>query len=281
MNDLRVSLIVIGVLVIAGVYLLGWLNQRRRRSAIARRYEPELSAPAADKTAGPDASEFQMRLDPHDDDGDALVFRDAAEPAPIIPAFAIKKTPPETRKTPPEPRVPAKIQPRPVAVRPDVESTSNTPAPERVVVLNVVAREERPFRGDAVRKTLETLGLEFGKLGLFHYFDSDSAGARKPVFNVASMIKPGTFDRATLSTYTTPGLTLFMQIPGPLAASEAFEAMNQCAGSIAVRLGGTVCDEQRIPVTPQRARELRETLLAGDFSRAVQTTDGFGAGERH
>ncbi len=271
MNDLRVSLIVIGVLTVSVVYFIGWINQRRRRSVHERHREPSFSAEPA-TTTGFDAADFQVRFK---DDDDALLFSEPAEAPPIIPAFAMKKAEPE-------PPVPARaIEPRRVSARKDGPTAENSHTPELVVVLNVVARESQPFLGGSILRTLETLGLELGKLNLFHYYDTDGHGVRHTVFNVASMIKPGAFDRATLLTYTTPGLTLFMQIPGPLAASEAFDAMNECAGSIAVRLGGMVCDEHRVPLTPQRARELREKLLARDFSQAVHAADNIPARERH
>jgi cell division protein ZipA len=114
------------------------------------------------------------------------------------------------------------------------------------------------------------LGLALGEHDFFHLREIDDNGDRRVVFSVANMLKPGTFERAALAGLTTRGLTLFMQIPGPLTASEAFDLMAEKAGSIAVRLGGTVCDEQRAPLNAQRTREIRERLLSYDFTRATQ-----------
>ncbi|MEZ5461801.1 cell division protein ZipA C-terminal FtsZ-binding domain-containing protein [Dokdonella sp.] len=39
-----------------------------------------------------------------------------------------------------------------------------------------------------------------------------------PVFRVANMLKPGNFDMARIETLDTPGLTLFMALPEPVAS---------------------------------------------------------------
>jgi cell division protein ZipA len=205
-----------------------------------------------------------------------LLFPEQTRADNPIPAFAVKRDAAGTT----EPPAHMPTHDADSSSPPATQETSRRAAPERIVVLNVVAREGRPFRGDSIARTLDTLGLELGAMDFFQSYDVDETGRRRSVFSVASMVKPGTFDRATLPTYSTPGLALFMQIPGALAASEAFDAMHECAGSIAVRLGGTVCDEHRAPLTPHRAREIREALLSQDFSEAVRQAPGFSAGER-
>jgi cell division protein ZipA len=142
--------------------------------------------------------------------------------------------------------------------------------PDLIVALNILAREGHVFRGDAVLATLETLGLELGEKGVFELREENAGGEMETVFFVANMMKPGTFERATIARTTTPGLAAFMPIPGPVTASEAFDAMVEKTGSIAVRLHGTVCDELRVPLTPQRTREIRERMLNYDFASVAK-----------
>lgn len=274
MNDLRISLIVISVLAIVLVYLLGWLNRRQSRDSRERRFEPSMqSTPVPESGVMRDDADFDIKL--VDGGGERLLFPEAENSSTPVPAFAVRKHG-DAESAPPLP--PRDNQPPSADAAPAREAAPG-PVPERVIVLNVVAREGRPFRGDAIARTLETLGLSLGEMDFFHSYDTDETGRRHAVFSVASMVRPGTFDRATLADLSTPGLSLFMQVPGPIAASEAFDAMYQCAGSIAVRLGGAVCDERREPLTPLGARAIREALLARDFSAAVQQPPARGAGE--
>ncbi len=277
MNDLRLSLIVISVLAVIVVYLLSWINQRQNKRSRDLRVEPSLNdgAGLGDGDASEDVS-FEVKI--RDDHDDKLLFPDPDPSSSRIPAFVMKHDDaPNIRGD--EITEKSVVEPAPDNVA-SSETVTTPRIAEQVIVLNVVARPGFPFRGESIQRTLEKLGLELGDMGFFNLNDVNDSGKREPVFSVASMVKPGTFDRDALSTYSTPGLSLFMQVPGPIAASEAFDAMNECAGSIAVRLGGTVCDENREPMPPLRAREIREQLLARDFSAAVHESSGFSAGER-
>ena len=66
----------------------------------------------------------------------------------------------------------------------------------------------------------------------------------------------------------------FMQIQGPMTASEAFDAMLEKAQYIAQRLHGIVGDEQRTPLSPQRMRAIRERMLNYDFAHSLQSNVG-------
>ena len=39
-------------------------------------------------------------------------------------------------------------------------------------------------------------------------------------FSIANLVKPGTFDLAAIKTFYTPGITLFMQLPGQVRADK-------------------------------------------------------------
>lgn len=259
MNELRISLVVIGILVIVAVYAAARLNSgRRERRRGEVRVEPTVSAGADHRI---DEPEFEVRASVEAPDNALLISASGAQP---IPAFVLKKTAEAGPKNTYAPK--ATDAPRRVA--------SSTSTPAQVITLNVVARPDVPFRGDAIRKALAALGLTLDERGLFHYFDTDADGKRATVFLVANMLKPGTFELSTMDALTTRGLSLFMQVPGPLSASEGFDLMLERAGSIAVRLGGTMCDDQRVPLNPQRAREIRERLLSSDFAHAMPHYSG-------
>jgi len=88
---------------------------------------------------------------------------------------------------------------------------------ERIVTLFVATRSGEMLAGSDVVVAAEKAGLQFGDMGIFHRMASGKA-SEGPVFSMANMVKPGSFDMSKLDALETPGVTLFMTLPGPLAA---------------------------------------------------------------
>jgi cell division protein ZipA len=85
------------------------------------------------------------------------------------------------------------------------------------------------------------------------------------VFSIAHLREPGVFKLDTIRTLVTPGLLAYMQLPGPLEEVASVDLMIRLLGQLAGRLGGTLCDEQGIPVTPQSLLRLRSR--AAEFAQ--------------
>lgn len=134
---------------------------------------------------------------------------------------------------------------------------------ERIVTLFVAARTGRTLAGSDVVVAAEKAGLEFGDMGIFHRLASGKAD-EGPVFSMANMVKPGSFDMSKLDTLQTPGVTLFMTLPGPLAALDAWEMLLPTAQRLAELLGASVLDEERNALGRQRVAHLRDELRAWD-----------------
>ena len=123
---------------------------------------------------------------------------------------------------------------------------SETEMPNMTVLLTVLAPSGQSFSGAAIRKVARELALPLGEQGVLECNTDAEAGKRpKTVFSVAHLREPGTFDAKTFDTLSTPGLLLFLSLPGPLSATEAVRIMFGVAGQLAEKLGGTVCDEKR------------------------------------
>ena len=58
----------------------------------------------------------------------------------------------------------------------------------------------------------------------------------------------------------TPGLAMFMRIPGPVDAGSAFQQMLEAGRRIAERLDGVLCDETRSTLTKQSVNHIREQI---------------------
>lgn len=134
---------------------------------------------------------------------------------------------------------------------------------DKIVTLYVVAGDGRSLAGTDVVVAAEKAGLEFGDRGIFHRVAS-GAPASAPVFSVANMLNPGSFDMTRLEALRTPGLTLFMTLPGPIPALEAWEMMLPTAQRLAELLGAQVLDEHRNALGRQRIAHLRDELREWD-----------------
>ena len=132
----------------------------------------------------------------------------------------------------------------------------------KVLSLIVMARPGRRFVGHQIRAALESVGLRYGEMEIFHYHDDDEDDT--PLFSAVNALKPGTFDLARLDELSTTGVALFMQLPGPSEDARVFELMLDTARHLAERLGGELGDAARRPLSAPRLRDLRASAAGGD-----------------
>jgi len=134
---------------------------------------------------------------------------------------------------------------------------------ERIVTLFVATRPNETLAGSDVVVAAEKAGMQFGDMGIFHRLVSGKSN-EGPVFSMANMVKPGSFDMSKLDTLRTPGVTLFMTLPGPLPALDAWEMLLPTAQRLAELLDAQVLDEERNTLGRQRIAHLRDELRAWD-----------------
>lgn len=131
--------------------------------------------------------------------------------------------------------------------------------PNRVVVLNVIARVDRAFPGQAVRDAVEVSGFEYGEWQIFHYY-SPAHGDAPPLFSLANMVKPGSFELENMDAMSTAGLSLFMVPAGAEDDVAAFDTMLAKGRQLAADLGGELRDARRSVLTRQAIGHIREQL---------------------
>jgi cell division protein ZipA len=224
MNELRVILLLLGIAVIAGVYVWTRFKQRPRQAPSYRR-TPVRRSPSDEL----DAAEIEQELTRM---GQLLAEQEsdgAGEPG-------------ESEQ--------------PASQGPD---TAAGAAGERLVVVSVVAEAGADFEGEALLKAFQHNKLKFGEHHIYHRLVFRD-NRKQPVFSVANLVKPGSFPVQAMASFTTPGVTLFLQLPAPLDAVEAFDDFVKTAERLAVELGGELRDEQHQLLTHQALMQVRDSI---------------------
>lgn len=126
-----------------------------------------------------------------------------------------------------------------------------------LIQVSVVARPGDAFSGTELRDALLDLGLIHGEMEIFHRYDRNF---REPLFSVASLVRPGTFPIDEMAEFSCPGVVLFFQpskVADPLAV---FDDLFETSRDLAEKLDGEEWDESRRPLTEEKIRDLRDRL---------------------
>jgi cell division protein ZipA len=137
--------------------------------------------------------------------------------------------------------------------------TDNVPASE-VIVLYILAQPDEKLSGDRVNSAVRANGMVFGEMNIFHRLDERG----KPVYSLANMLEPGAFDPVTMHEMQTPGVILFMQLPGPASPLACFNHMLQSASRIADMLGAQLSNNRRQPLNEVDTESLRKKVAVFD-----------------
>ncbi|HED19680.1 MAG TPA: hypothetical protein ENI74_09290 [Gammaproteobacteria bacterium] len=137
---------------------------------------------------------------------------------------------------------------------------ATTESSERLLIISVVAPGAGKFSWDALYKGLQNNKLQFGEKGIYQRVIFTD-GRPKTVFGVANLVKPGTLPATGMDNFSTPGITLFLQLPGPQDPVEAFDDFVHTAERLAVELGGELQDQKQCVITHQSLMQIREGIV--------------------
>ena len=255
MDGLRLILLILGAAVVVGVYFLAREQSRRkiRHQARAGSREPVLGL------------DGQARKDDLDEDrlGEELARMEATlreEGRPVPEA------------TPAEPVIIPATRSRPRAGE-DKPGRAPTPGPapkpqeEKIVALHVMAPAHSPFRGKDLLRAFELADLEYGDMKIYHRFLEVDGQVRDAWF-VANLVNPGTFEPQRMEDFTSPGLSLFLRLPGAVEGVRALDDMVATAQLLARELQGELRDETRSVLSRQGIEHLRSEVL--EFERKLR-----------
>ena len=122
-----------------------------------------------------------------------------------------------------------------------------------IIVLYIIANKSEPLTGDKINSVAQANGLEFGRMNIFHRFDEDG----QTLFSLANMNEPGYFDPDSIHQLKTSGLTMFMQISNVPNPSDDFDEMLRCAYYVSEMLGASLCNHRRQPISKADAEYYR------------------------
>ncbi len=231
MDLLRISLIIIGLLLIVAIIL--WERRRMRRAEELAQQESLDDWDGLDEPFS--APERGGELD---DDLLSGVSMSASRDSVVDQLDElVAETLADTREA---------------LIDPESAETAAVPQ-ERLLVLHIMANNGDRFAGGALRQALEDEGLKHGDMGIFHYQPQRLPQA---LFSVANSVEPGIFDLEQMDTLQTPGVALFMRLPGPWDGASACQQMVNIATRMAGELGGRVCDERRSTISAEQLATL-------------------------
>lgn len=137
---------------------------------------------------------------------------------------------------------------------------------ELIISHTILSRGEY-FTGHQLYQALETAGLSFGEMHIYHYPGSED-NETFALFSVANIIEPGTFDPQQPEALKTPGISMFMRLPTRIGSNEAYEEFIHIAQLIAADLDGELCDESRSQLTQQAISYKKEQIRKLNFDMA-------------
>ncbi len=150
-------------------------------------------------------------------------------------------------------------------IAPDMTATAPTATPPqgKLVALIVAPTEETDILGPQLHAALTAQGLKFGESEVYHRH----IGGRI-VYSVSSLLKPGKLIPAEAENFSTKGLTVVLNLPGPVTPVVAVDDMLATTRAVATALRLEIFDARRERVTDEVGKKLRAEVE--DWARAAK-----------
>ena len=154
------------------------------------------------------------------------------------------------------------------AVLPEIPRKPAGPPPDKIITLFLLARDNHVISGADLLQAAVKTGMSFGDMNIFHRHVD---GSDQPVFSLANAVKPGFFDKNAWHTFETAGLALFITLPGPMLALDAWDVMLASARRMAEILHAEIHGSDHLLFTRQTEAQMREEMRLYDRGRARQS----------
>jgi len=225
---LRIVIISIGLIVIAGMVLWSYLKNKETRRGID----------FYDKGNPLENIDESLILNTDNDEFDVVslgsALDDGFDPDPITVASEALDEP--------------QIQ---------TQQTEQVKLPS-IIQFSIVASADEGFNGRELADVFQQVGLEYGSMKIFERLDEQ----RRVDFAVASMVEPGTFPEADLESFNSPGIVFFIQPSELDKPLETFDEFIQTINLLATELNGVKWDHNRQPLTEETIQQFRKSFTA-------------------
>jgi cell division protein ZipA len=229
-STLRWIIVVVGLIVLAAIFLFGNPDKKRKPPASRRKaaVTTERREPTLETVPDTQQHESESSLEGQGE----LAIDDKADAAQAKPA---------------KPRKPA------------------APPPDKIITLFLMARDNHHIAGAEILDTALKTGMEFGEMNIFHRY---MEGSGKTIFSMANAAKPGVFDKEKWNTFETNGLAVFITLPAPMLALDAWDIYLASVRRMAEILNTELHDGNHQPFTRQSEAKIREEMRLYDRGQA-------------
>jgi FtsZ-interacting cell division protein ZipA len=121
--------------------------------------------------------------------------------------------------------------------------------------VNVVPPEGATFAGTRIRALAESAGFKLEPDGVFHYRDE----SRRTLFTLDNH-EPAPFLPEQIKHLNTSGVTLLLDVPRVADGRNALEVMLHTGAQLAQGLGGSLVDDNRVPLNENSVRAIQQQL---------------------
>ena len=244
-STFRWILVIAGIAIVAGIFLFGNPDKKRKPRASRKRVhaqgvrrEPALNSDQHETEEGDENSDIrQTELD----------IGLSSEDRPDTGASSENRIEPRLDNKPEKPA---------------------PPPPDKIVTLFLQARDNQNISGIKLLDSSVKSGLVFGDHDIFHRINEEDM---EPVFSMANLTKPGSFDRSMWNTMEIRGVTMFMTLPGPRNALDAWDSMLATSRRLAELLHADLLDDQHEVFTRQRSLQIKEELREYERQKTAES----------
>lgn len=263
MTNLRWALVVVGIVIIIALFLFGNPDKKRKPRASRKRvraqkvrHEPQLSinesGEPGDQEPGVDGRQTELAIEPSEPGHD---LSDAGDSSKREPRFGV-----DVERAEPGLAAGSAGQPE--------SGASEVPLPDKIITLFIKARDNHIISGVELLDVSLKSGLVFGDPGIFHRLGEEDG---TPVFSMANLTNPGIFDKTKWNTIEIRGVTMFMTLPGPKNALDAWDSMLATSRRLAELLHADLLDDQRQIFSRQRSLQIKEELREFERQKAEES----------
>lgn len=140
---------------------------------------------------------------------------------------------------------------------------------ECIIVFNILAKPGEQFAAGDILSAAADSGFQLGSSKVFDYRSEKLNNKGPAVCSFANAVEPGHFAEIESGGFSSPGISLFALLPGPLEARETFKLTLDKAHGLASSLGGVLCDEARSILSDQTVSHMKEKVEAFRFKQQM------------